>query len=254
MWLLYTASYADQILVGGINIPWPAFLTNWTYFTLTLYLSLHFVACVVYTCRRGGSCCSCPSVETHCSLFSELHVEPSLWVPHDYQIVQGSPELDGEVHTSLSNFSISILLKAVWVLFNVASCMCLIVTLLFWIFLWPTMSGSVGDFGFLLNFQLHAVTSIIVVLEHIVSAVPIRLYHYLYSCIYGLIYVIFSLIYYATDKAVIYPVLLDWGKPGFPIVVVCLTCFILGPLIQLFLFAIYKFKLFIYSKINQEQL
>ena len=253
-WLIYTATLTEFVMIEGKNIPWPAFLTNWTYFTLTLYLTLHFVACVVYTCRRGGNCCSSPSVEDHCNLFHELQVEPSLWVPRDYEYVQGSPELDGEVHVSASSFSISILLKVVWILFNIASCMCVMVTILFWIFLWPMMSDNTDEFGFMINFQLHAVTSIILILEHVVSAVPIRLNHYLFSAAYGVIYVTFSLIYYAVDKTVIYPVILDWSKPGFPVAVVVVTCFVVGPLMQLFFFAIYKLKLYIFSEINQEQL
>lgn len=257
VWLIYTASYADNILVGNNYVPWQAFLTNWTYFTLTLYLTLHFVACIVYVCNRGGNCCSHPSVEHHCGLFHELHVEPSLWVSHgyeprDYEFVQGSPNSDDEGSQSSADFSISILLKVVWLLYNIASCSCVMVTILFWIFLWPYM--EVDGFAFLLNFQLHAVTSIIIILEHIVSAVPIRLYHYIYTFIFGAIYIIFSLIYYAVDKVVIYPVMLDWGKPVTPVVVSLVSSLVVGPLAHLFFFGIYKFKLYIYSKLNQEQL
>ena len=254
VWLIYTASVAELILIGDAYVPWPAFLTNWTYFLLTFYLTLHFVACVVYVWHRGGSCFSRPSPEHHCGLFNEFHTEPSLWTSHDYEFVQGQPESDEEVHTRSTNYSTSILLKAVWILYSMASNFCLMVTLLFWVFLWPMMSDDTDSFGIMLNVQLHAVTSIIVIIEHVLSAVPVRLYHYIFSLILGLIYVIFSLIYYAVDGVVIYPKMLDWGKPTFPIIVVVLTAVVVGPLVHLFFFAIYKLKLLIYSKINREHL
>ena len=254
VWLIYTASFGELILIGDNYIPWPAFLTNWTYFLLTLYLTLHFVACVVYICHRGGSCFSQPSAEHHCGLFHEFRIEPSLWTSQDYEIVQGRPESDEDVHTRASDYSVSILLKAVWILYSMASNFCLMVTLLFWIFLWPMMSGDTDSFGLMINIQLHAVTSIIVIIEHSVSAVPVRLYHYIFTLIIGIIYVVFSLIYYAADGAVIYPKILDWGQPALPVIVVMLTALVFGPLVHLFYFAIYKFKLFIYSKINEEHL
>ena len=253
-WLIYTASFGDVILIGDVYIPWPAFLTNWTYFLLTLYLTVHFIACVVYVCHRGGSCVSRPSVEHHCGLFHEFHVEPSLWTSQDYEIVQGRPESDDEIHMRGSEFSLSILLKAVWILYSIASNFCLMVTLLFWLFLWPMMSSQTDSFGLLINVQLHAVTSIIIIIEHMVSAVPVRLYHYIFTLILGIIYVVFSLIYYAVDGAVIYPKILDWGEPTLPAIVVTGTALIAGPLVHLFFFAIYKLKLFIYSRMNEEHL
>lgn len=255
VWLIYTASYADNILVGDHYVPWPAFLTNWTYFILTLYLTLHFVACIIYICKRGGNCCSQPSVEHHFGLFHELQVEPSLWVPgdhepSDYEFVHGSS--NEEVTLGPTDFTISILLKLVWILYSIASSICLMVTLLFWITLWPYMNHT--RFGFLLNFQLHAVTSIIIILEHLVSAVPIRLWHFIYTFIFGIIYVIFSIVYYAVDHVVIYPVLLDWGKPCTPIFVCLLTSLVAMPLAHLFFFGLYKLKLYIYRRLNQDQL
>ena len=248
-WLIYTASNGD-ILIDDVYIPWPAFLTMWAYFLLTLYLTSHFIACLVYVCHRRGSCFSRPSVEHHSGLFHEFHVEPSLWTSENYEMCQGRPESDDDFHTRGSQFSLSILLKSVWILYSLASNMCMTVTLLFWLVIWPRMSAERRFYTLSVDIQLHAVTFIIIIIEHMVSAVPVRLYHYIFTLILGIIYAAFTIIYYAVDGVVIYPKLLDWGEPAVAAITVTGTILIVGPLVHLFFFAIYKLKLFIYSKMR----
>lgn len=250
-WLIYT-SHGATFLINGVEVSTFAFLTTWTYLVLTVYLLLHFLSCLFYACRRGGSCCGRMSSENHRHMFHELQVQPSLWAQNEYEVIGGvleDEEIDGEMRTITLNW----LTKLVWVLYNVASSGCLMVTALFWIFLYPYMK-DMSEAALMINIQLHAVTSVIILIEICVSAVPIRLLHYMYTLVYGIIYVIFSGIYYAVDhRHVLYPIL-DWGKPEPTVILLVVTAFVALPVIQLLLFLIYKVRLYIFDKCNPELL
>lgn len=205
-----------------------------------------------YACRRGGSLCHGLSTENHRHMFHEIQVQPSLWASGEYDVIPGSAPED-EIDVEMRTITLSWLTKLVWLLYNVASSACIMVSLVFWIVLFPmfTMSGT----ELMINIQLHAVTSVIILLEMCVSAIPIRLFHYVYSLGYGVIYVVFSGFYYAEDhRHILYPLVLDWSKPGTTVLAMVLLAFVGLPLIQLALFGIYKLKLFIYDKCCPEQL
>ena len=234
------------------EIPIYAFLTTWTYFVLTLYLTLHFLLCLLYACRRGGVMCRRLTSENHRHMFHELEVQPSLWASREYDAIPGT-EPDEEVIDEIRTIRLSWLTKLVWVLYNIASNACILVTLAFWILLYPGMHLS-GE-PLMTNIQLHGITSVIVLIEICITAVPIRLPHFIYTLLYGILYIVFSGIYYAVDhKHVLYPHVLDWSEPGRTAVVLVLAAFVALPLIQLFLFGISKLRLFIFDKCNPEQL
>jgi hypothetical protein len=54
-----------------------------------------------------------------------------------------------------------------------------------------------------------------VFVDLLLNAIPVRLLHGIYVVIYGVIYIIFTAIFYAAgNHAAIYPAVLDWGMPG----------------------------------------
>lgn len=250
-WLIYTSRYSAVVNLNDTDIPIFAFLTTWTYTVLTVYLTLHFLSCMLYMCRRGGGWCRSLSNENHRHMFHELQVQPSLWAEREYDSIPGTEpdEVDEEMRT----IRLSWLNKLVWILYNIASSGSIVVTLGFWILLYPYL--HITGFDLIINIQLHGITSVIIMLEICVTAVPIRLPHFWFTLAYGTLYYIFSGIYYAVDhKHVLYPDIIDWNKPGNTMLVYVLAAFIVLPLIQLFLFGIYKLRLFIYDKCNPEQL
>ncbi|KAL4225328.1 hypothetical protein ACF0H5_016016 [Mactra antiquata] len=250
-WLIYTTIVID-VNVNGLDVSTFAFLTTWTYIVLTVYLILHFLSCLLYACRRGGSVCERMSNENHRQMFHELHVQPSLWGSNDFENVGGiadDEELNGEMRT----ITLSWLTKLVWLFYNVASSASIMVSLLFWVFIFPQL-GELSGYEMMVNLQLHAVTSVIIIIEHCVSAVPIRILHYTHTLTYGIIYIIFSGIYYAVDhRHVLYPIL-DWGKPEPTAIMLIITAFVVLPIIQLILFLIYKLRIFIFDRCNPELL
>lgn len=221
---------------------WPVYLTNWTYFMLALYLTWHAVGTLIFLCTGPLPIQQCPPHEIHKNMFIELQTYPSLWGGNDYETVPG----DEEHQVSVRMHQLPWYFKITWILYGIASSAAVMVTAVFFIFLWPMMNSAGGID--MMNLQLHGINSVIIIIEHFVSAVPIRLYHYIYPLIYGLMYLIFSLIFWAVDhNHVIYPEVLDWNKPGPTVVMVVILAIVVLPLLQLFYFVVYKIKIFIYK-------
>ncbi|XP_061388702.1 protein rolling stone-like, partial [Musca vetustissima] len=68
-----------------------------------------------------------------------------------------------------------------------------VITFMYWLFIYPTDNANASD---LYNLWAHGFNSILMVLDHMLVAFPTRLMHFVYPLILGLIYAIFSLIYY----------------------------------------------------------
>ena len=258
-WLAYT-SRNPTLHLNDIDISIFDFLTTWTYIVLTLYLVVHFLWVVIFSCKVDVSIWSRLTTENHRRLFHELQVQPSLWANDDYENIPGTDssreELinPGDVMVITPQTSISFLPKLVWLLYTVASLACFLVTIIFWTMLYPQM-GSMSEAMLIDNFELHAVTSIIIVLEHCVSAIPIRLFHFFYALAYGLIYIIFSGILYGIDhRYVLYPHVLDWSSPGPTVVVCCITAFVALPILHLLFYGAYSLKLYIFNRCYPEEL
>ena len=146
-------------------------------------------------------------------------------------------------------------MKIVWIMYNVASVACILVTIAFWSLIFPKIQDKLDGEGVLIQVQLHAITSVIVVVEHCISAIPIRLPHMVFTLIYGALYVIFAGCVYAADhRYVLYPRILDFRNPMNTAIVCVVTAFVGLPLIQLFLFALYKFRTWLFDKLCPEEL
>ena len=167
----------------------------------------------------------------------------------------GSGEHAAEVEI-LNSQSPDFFMKIVWIMYNVASVACILVTIVFWSLIFPYIKlDDVGGDEVLINVQLHGITSVIVVIEHCVSAIPIRLPHVVFTLIYGMLYVIFAGCFYAADhRHVMYPNILDFSNPKNTAIVCVVTAFVGLPLIQLFLFALYKFRTWLFDKLCPEEL
>lgn len=207
---------------------WPAFLTNWSYTVLTVYL---FVAAGVVIRRNGGS------VSTD--------RPPSLQAQ--------KPEQDRNVDRPLPMD-----LKIEWALFAIVSNFSFIVTLIYFAILYPVIYGEknnpTGKSILAVDLHIHGINSVVVLMEMLISAYPVRLLHCVYPIAYGLTYVLFSLVYWAIDhNNVVYKNVLDWNKPGSTIGVVLGLGFVVIPLFQLLLFGIYRLRIWLYEKFCQRE-
>lgn len=196
--------------------PWPVFLTHWSYLVLTAHL---LVATII----------------------SLLHVFDD---NSGIRIALNSGD-QGIIYRRTSN---PFYMKISWLLFAIASGAAFIVTLIYFSALFPQRGISYLS---VVDINLHLMNSVVVILEFIVAALPVRLLHGVYLFLYGLIYIVFSVIYWSVDHShVLYPGVLDWNYPGRTMGYMLLLAFVGIPLLQSLLFGMYSLKLFIYRKIH----
>ncbi|XP_062130307.1 LOW QUALITY PROTEIN: protein rolling stone-like [Drosophila sulfurigaster albostrigata] len=143
-------------------------------------------------------------------------------------------------------------LKIYWASHFTTTVLALMITLVFWTALYPSMAG--GPIG-LYNLWAHAFNSVCMLIDCFVIAFPTRLMHFIYPLVIGLTYGIFSLIYYfagGTDYGgnhFIY-FILDWERPGLAIGSVC-GCIVLALIFCVMVFWIYRFRIWIYERCVQ---
>ncbi|XP_066298741.1 protein rolling stone-like [Branchiostoma lanceolatum] len=128
--------------------------------------------------------------------------------------------------------------KICWVLYNVAFSGGIIVTILFWALFGRYVGINVGDILF------HAVNSVTIVIDVMVSGLPCRLLHFVYPSIFGGVYIIFTAIYWASggrglyDYPFIYPVLDYGGNPALAAIVAVLGVLVAVPVCHCIVFAL----------------
>ncbi|XP_059150216.1 protein rolling stone-like [Physella acuta] len=127
--------------------------------------------------------------------------------------------------------------QVMWLLYT----MCVTGAMMVCLWYWTTVYK--GKELTAIRFNTHAVVAIYVILNMAVTKVPLRLLHFIYPVAFGVIYTLFSAIYYCMDGTnqngdrYIYSIL-DWSKPGRTLVVSSLSNFIFIPLVHVFMWAL----------------
>lgn len=193
--------------------PWPVWLTNWSYFILTCHLVCSATIALLSATgdgrinRKSGRVPLVPFYDEDTPLYA----------------------------------------KTSWFLFSVASSSAIIVTIIYFVAIYPQIVGVGMDVE---NVNLHAMNTVVVLLEFAISAIPVRLLHFVYVLTFAAVYTAFSAIYWSTDHSnVLYPGVLDWNDPGKTVVVVSIVGAVGVPLIQAIFFAAYRLRLFAYRRI-----
>ena len=139
-------------------------------------------------------------------------------------------------------------MKLTWLLASVLYVFGIVVTLVYFTALFPSI--GVSD-GFIHDLDMHAFNSLQIILDIFIVARPVRLLHIIYPLIYGVCYLVFSVIYWSQDKTnnVLYPDVLDWNQPGRTGIFMGLLAIVGIPLLQLILFGIFRLRLFIYKRV-----
>ena len=130
--------------------------------------------------------------------------------------------------------------EAVWVIYNIASVAAFLVTSAFYIFF--------GGEAAALSLIVHAVNSIVMIGDTMLSSVPIRLLHIVYPMLYTTVYCMFTVIYWGSGGASIYPMTDYTGRPVFAAVALLCMFFIALPLCQSVLFGLYCLRTWIKTK------
>ncbi|XP_053662615.1 protein rolling stone-like [Anopheles marshallii] len=137
--------------------------------------------------------------------------------------------------------------KVYWMVHNITLILSVCITIIYWAILHnETMPVDPN------NILIHACNCVFMFLDLIIVAYPVRIWHVLQPITFGLVYCVFSLIYYAADgtdrfgRPYIYNVL-DWNEPGKAMVTVVGTI-LLAMIVHMLMFAIYKLRVKIYLR------
>ena len=141
-------------------------------------------------------------------------------------------------------------MKISWFLYETISLSAVIVTVVYFVAIYPQLDGT-NSFE---DISVHGINTVLVVFEMIVAAFPVRLLHGIYTIIFGLLYIIFSLIYWsqAPYKNIIYFDMLDWNRPNNAVILVCVLLLVVIPFLQTVVFLLYKCRLRCYRRIYKE--
>ena len=134
--------------------------------------------------------------------------------------------------------------EALWVIYNIASVAAILVTLSFWLLLFSADNG-IGA----ITVIFHGVNSIVIVGDTMLSSIPVRLFHVIYPMLYCVVYIIFTVIYWAAvAPRYIYPQTDYTGRPVLAAVSQLCLFFIGIPLCQSVMFGFYRLRVWIETK------
>ena len=144
-------------------------------------------------------------------------------------------------------------MKLSWLLFNATISFSVVVTVVYFGALYPMLAAK-GYTPGVMDINLHAINSLMVILELLLSAFPVRLLHVVYPFIYGVTYVVFSVFFWMGDPKnnVVYPIL-DWNEPATAGVVVVVLGLVVLPLFHSMAFGIYRLRLLVYRKVYNHE-
>ncbi|KAK3103309.1 hypothetical protein FSP39_018386 [Pinctada imbricata] len=251
---------------GGGKNSTLAFLTIWSYIVLTLHMLLSTCLAIYGQTRKLEQTRPQSASMSSISRLTDLDFSSS------HSINYGSkgdslPTSNNDVKISVPatssphqesitvdvRQSIPCLAILSWILSDVISVFALVVTLIYWMALYPSVNTTGASALFVYNdVNVHALNSVFILIEYFVSARPVRLLHFIYPAIYGCIYTLFALFYWLPDKQnhVLYSVL-DFNRPPVVVLTVLGLAFIGIPLLQLFYYGLYRFKLFLKRYMSQ---
>ena len=237
MYRLAAAGYSFTVLILSIlyydskkwnHYPWPVWLTHWSFFILTAHFVLAALLTVLYSCERGRC-------------FQRWSLRSSV-----YSFMPDA-ELDG-FSSSIPPTPVPWYIKLDWLLYNLSSIAAIIVTVVFFSTLYRMLNPHGGlDWS---DGTLHLSNSLLVLVDVSLCAIPVRVLHGFYCLIYGVLYAVFSIIYWTIDhNNILYPKVLDWNNPLPTAVLVLFLLIIIVPLMQISFFGLYKFRVYIYKYI-----
>ncbi|XP_038049362.1 protein rolling stone-like isoform X2 [Patiria miniata] len=242
VWLgLILTVWGDPPLYGGADnkAKWLIYVSNWSFLFLILYTLTMAVGNVYYHATRG---CKNARVGTD--------VDPESGSGYDRGIPMSSVDSPRGTPSSGSDSGEPLeplpwYFKMAWFLQTIAFTAALFVALLFYILVF----NPAEDVLHVYNFHVHGVNLIIVVLDIILSATPMRVLHLIYPSSYAFVYFMFTLIYEGAGGlnekggTAIYPNNLDWdAAPGRTGIVMALTVVVAAPLLHLLFYGIYRIR------------
>ncbi|XP_002163736.3 uncharacterized protein LOC100206519 [Hydra vulgaris] len=120
--------------------------------------------------------------------------------------------------------------------------MSLIVTLVYWLLLFRT-DRLPTPLAWFLNIDRHLIMLVWVIIDHVITKIPIRVLHFVYPSTLFLLYNIFNIVYTKLTKIIIYPIVNIDKEPVMTVGLVLAASFLCVPIVQVFLYwIIYRLR------------
>ncbi|XP_046544525.1 uncharacterized protein LOC124254726 isoform X2 [Haliotis rubra] len=242
----FTLWYKSAVLQYDVGV----FLTTWSYCTVFL----HFLLSTLIVCTHHVSVYCLQSRSAVRNRRSDEDSSNQDGQPDTNDIVNDDASNISENNTSnkwitcRDHFLKHVTIPASWILSNIVFVFAIVVTGVYYTVICPK-DVTCGRFS---NINVHALNTVFIVVDVIVNGRPVRMFHVVYPFIFGFIYVMFTVFFWAPDHSrVIYRIVLNWNKPGLTIGV--LVGAIIGiALLHALHLGIYKLKLYLYNRKYQE--
>lgn len=140
--------------------------------------------------------------------------------------------------------------QALWVIYNIAANTALLVTATNWDYAGFNVDG--------LTVTTQILNTVFILSETLLGTVPVRLYHVIYSMLFTIVYVMFSVVYWAGNgtntlgQPYIYSVLDYSGNPADVIGAILAFFFVGHPLSQLVLFIVFRVRFWLRRKFSKK--
>ncbi|XP_078270812.1 protein rolling stone [Rhinoraja longicauda] len=254
IWLMYRIFLAIYSLVWCIcsgvqtnHLKWFIFLTHLTYTLLTMYFNLALVNFICYV--TFGQKKEAQSAK-EASLAEVSLSSPTAAV----EVEGGSP---GVTVRKAQRTAPSVLVPGIivqWVLQNLTCVTSLYVTVAFWSL--DYTPGRVAPNG--VNINMHAVNSVLVLLELGMTAAPTHLAHFTGVLLYSVAFILFTLVYWAMGgtnlkgQTFIYKSLDYSNDPGVAAGTIIGTLCLAMPLLQFLVWNLHVLKRHVYFRMGGE--
>lgn len=137
--------------------------------------------------------------------------------------------------------------EALWVIYNIAATAAFLVTISFWTLIYGSgINTNVTPFGII----VHVINAIVIIADTMLTSMPVRLLHVVYPMFYSVVYVIFTVIYWASGDGMryIYPQTDYTGRPVFSALSIVGLLLIGLPLCQIILFCFYCIRVWMKTR------
>lgn len=206
--------------------PWPVWLTNWTYLLLTCHEILAAIIVLVHLNEGAKGCCTKDDVNDDDDVRDD---------------VTGRRAEDAR--------PLPCYMKLDWLFFCIIGPVAMTVTFI------RLVRADAGGFKTnVKDFNNHIMVGFVALLEYCIGAIPVRLFHFVYFVVYFTAYFLFSYVFWSFDHTdnVLYT-FMDWDDPGSVIVGWVFMAFVFGGVTQIVTFALYRLRLFVYSKVYKRE-
>ena len=268
---LYCASWIIYSVIRDNTWKWLIYLTDWSFLCVTTYFVCSTLTSLIYWAHhRGkrmdnesGHACT-PEEQTSSQRDPYSHttrVTPESSDSGDgsqqeqyYDSYEDTEQIEASAQAQdIDKSEIPLVVvtvdycqtwyhKVTWLFYIIAANIAPVVTVVFWSLLYS--GGAVHE----IDIAFHAMNSVFMLIETCLSSIPVCLFHVVYAELYGIIYVIFTVVYWqsgGTDtngEDHIYP-LLDYGhKPYITALAITVIALVGLPLAQLWNFGMFTLR------------